>query len=105
MMHLSYLAALMIALGGLAVLDVKYRLAFWHNARQASLALGCSVVIFIIWDALGIGLGIFRHGNSPYSLPFTLAPEFPVEEVVFLFLLCYSTLIIYRGVSKWRSRT
>jgi lycopene cyclase domain-containing protein len=104
-MMFFYLAGLLMSIGGLALLDRRFALAFWHNAKQTSLTLGCAVAIFLVWDILGIALGIFLHGESMYSLPFTIAPEFPLEEIVFLFLLCYSALIIYRGVGVWRSRT
>jgi lycopene cyclase domain-containing protein len=63
-----------------------------------------AMLIFIVWDYFGISLGIFFHGGSQYTLPLRLAPEFPLEELFFLFLLTYSTLIIYHGVQLWRSR-
>lgn len=61
--------------------------------------------MFIIWDILGIALGIFFHGDSPYSLPFRIAPEFPIEELFFLYLLTYTTLVVYNGARAWRLRT
>lgn len=104
-MMFAYLAGLLIGIGGLAVIDWRYKLAFWHDARRTALVMIIGVMIFLVWDALGIGLGIFLHGSSPYSLPFNVAPELPVEEFFFLLLLCYNALILYRGVQTWRSRT
>lgn len=101
----AYLIGLVISISGLAVLDRRFKLAFWHNKTQTLLTMATAVVIFIIWDILGIALGIFFHGASSYSLPFTIAPEFPVEELFFLTLLCYSALIIYRGATVWLSHT
>ena len=30
-----------------------------------------------------------------------LAPELPVEEAVFLALLCYNTLLAWRALDRW----
>jgi lycopene cyclase domain-containing protein len=104
-MMLAYLTSLIVSITGLATLDRRFKLAFWHNKKQTLLTLFGAVAIFIVWDILGFLLGIFFHGNSPFSLPFTIAPEFPLEELFFLILLCYSALIIYRGAHVWLSRT
>ncbi len=103
-MMFLYLIGLLIGITGLALLDRRYKLAFWHNRQVTLKTIGSVMALFIIWDLVGIFLGIFLHGRSPYSLPFTIVPEFPIEELFFLFLLSYSTLIIYRGVTLWRSR-
>ncbi|TAH32126.1 lycopene cyclase domain-containing protein [Candidatus Saccharibacteria bacterium] len=104
-MILTYLFALLLSIGGLAVLDWRYRLAFWHDARRSGVTLLYGILIFVVWDILGIALGIFKHGNSPLALPFTLLPEFPVEEIFFLGLLCYCTLLLFRGAQRLCSRT
>lgn len=104
-MEWSYLIALLVSIAGLIIIDRRWKLAFWHNSKQTGFTVGIAVLIFIVWDFLGISLGVFFHGGGPYSLPFRLAPEFPIEEIIFLFLLSYSALIIYRGVQLWRSRT
>ncbi len=103
-MQWLYLLLLCVSIGGLLVLDLRYKIAFWHNARRTALTIAAAIIIFATWDFIGIGFGVFFHGNSPYSLPFVLAPEFPLEELFFLFLLSYCTLLVYRGVGAWRSR-
>jgi lycopene cyclase domain-containing protein len=103
-MMFFYLIGLLIGLAGMATIDYRYRLAFWRDRKRTLLTIGTAVGIFIVWDVLGIMLGIFSHGQSPFSLPFTIAPEFPLEELFFLALLCYCTLVIYKGVEAWRSR-
>ena len=100
-----YLSALLVSLAGLLVLDWRFKLAFWFDRKRTSLTLLCGTIVFIIWDILGIVLGIFKHGSSPYALPLTLLPEFPLEEIFFLVLLCYTTLILFRGAQKLCSRT
>lgn len=101
----TYLIGLIIGITGLALLDHRFKLAFWHDKKRTVLTLAMGMGVFLVWDILGISFGIFLHGGSPYSLPFTLAPQFPVEELFFLFLLCYSALILFRGASTWLSRT
>ncbi len=102
MIHLSYLAALVASLAGMAVLDWRYRLALFVDMRRTLLTVLSGVVVFIIWDVLGISLGIFFSGNAPYMSGIFLAPEFPLEELFFLTFLCYFTLVLYRlGETKW----
>lgn len=104
-MSLIYLLGLLIGITGMAIIDHRFKLAFWYDKRRTLLTIGTAVAIFIIWDILGIAFGIFSHGQSAFSLPFTIAPEFPIEELFFLTLLCYCTLVIFRGVQQWHSRT
>ena len=87
-MQWIYLVALMVSVTGLATIDWRYKVAFWYDAKRTILTIATAVVIFVIWDVLGIALGIFFHGGSQYSLPFRLMPEFPIEELFFLVLLC-----------------
>lgn len=96
-----YLFALLISLGGLAVCDWRWKLAFFSDARKAALVLTIGVAVFLIWDLLGIAFGIFFIGNSPYDLGVEVLPELPLEELLFLILLCYVSLLIYRGSEKY----
>lgn len=99
-MQWAYFVALLLSIAGVALLDRRFRLAFWYDRNRTLLTLAVSLLVFVAWDLTAIGLGIFIHGNSPYSLPLTLVPHFPVEEIFFLFLLCYCTLALYRGAQK-----
>lgn len=100
MTHWFYLLALVVSIAGTMTLDWRYRLAFWYDFKRTSVTLLIGAIVFIVWDLIAIAQGIFIHGNSPYSLPFTLLPHFPLEEVFFLFLLCYCALMLYRGGQK-----
>lgn len=104
-MQWFYLIGLLVGIAGLLIIDRRWKLAFWRDSMRTAMTLSVAIIIFVLWDFLGISLGIFFHGGSAYSLPFRLAPEFPIEEIVFLFLLTYSALIIYHGVQLWHSRT
>lgn len=105
MIHFAYLAALLVSFAGMAVLDWRYRLAFFADRRSTLIVLLIGVALFIAWDAIGIGLGIFFSGNSPFMSGIYVAPEFPIEELIFLTFLCYFTLIVYRIGGKLWPRT
>lgn len=100
-----YLIALLIGIVGLTVIDWRYKLAYWRDAKRTALTVFVSMAVFIVWDFMGIFLGIFFHGESTYSLPFVIAPDFPLEELFFLYLLSYCALILYQGATAWLSRT
>jgi len=95
-----YLTGLCVGLLGLGMVDWRFKIALLSERRRSLLTIAVVVGMFIVWEALGIFLGIFFHGGSPYSLSFRLAPEFPLEEIFFLTLLSYSALITYQFVSR-----
>ena len=94
-MTLLYLAALLIALTGMVVLDRRFRLFFWRDARRAAIVLAAGLVLFLAWDLAGVGGGIFFRGETPFMTGLQIAPEVPLEEVFFLALLCYLTMNVY----------
>jgi lycopene cyclase domain-containing protein len=96
----AYLAALAVSLGGLALLDRRFRLAFWADWRRAGLCVLGGVAFFLTWDVAGLALGIFARGTSPHMTGFLLAPELPVEEAFFLALLCYNALLAWRALDR-----
>jgi lycopene cyclase domain-containing protein len=92
---LVYLAALSVSM-----LDRRFRLFFWEDARRAAVVLVAGVVLFLVWDLLGIGLGIFFRGQTPFMTGLQLAPELPVEEVFFLTLLCYLAMNVFGAAGR-----
>ena len=102
-MTLLYLLALLIALTGMVVLDRRFRLFFWRDARRAAIVLGAGLVFFLAWDLAGVGGGIFFRGETSFMTGLQVAPEVPLEEVFFLTLLCYLTMNVYGWFSR-RSR-
>lgn len=99
-----YLIGLCISILGLFIIDWRYKLAFFYDKRRTIITLLIGISLFIIWDLLGIAFNIFFIGESTLLLPIRLLPEFPLEEIFFLTLLVYVTLIIYRYASLWGSR-
>lgn len=101
MIAFTYLAGLLFGIAGMAIIDWRHKLAFWYDRRRTVVTLAVCIGVFIVWDLLGIALGIFFHGGSNLSLPIRLLPQFPIEELFFLLLLCYCTLVIYQGALRW----
>ncbi len=95
-----YLGALLFSMAGMATLDWRWRLAFFHDWQRAAKTIALGVIVFLLWDMLGIRLGIFFVGNSPYDSGILLAPELPLEELFFLTFLCYFTLIVYQIIRR-----
>lgn len=95
-----YLLALGISITGMVMLDRRFRLFFWRDARRAAIVLPVGVVFFLIWDLLGIGLGVFFRGETAFMTGLQIAPELPVEEVFFLTLLCYLTMNLYGAFDR-----
>lgn len=95
-----YGACLLISLAGMVILDWRFRLFFFDDARRAGIVLVAGVVFFLLWDFAGIGLGVFFRGPSPFVSGLVIAPEVPIEEVLFLALLCYLTMNVFTSVSR-----
>lgn len=95
-----YLAGLVFALSCLVLVDWRNKLALFVERRRTLIVIALSVLIFVVWDILGIILGIFFHGGSVYTAGIWLGPEFPLEEIFFLTLLTYSALLSYQLWSR-----
>lgn len=100
-----YLIALLVSLMGLGTLDWRYRVALFADARRTLLTLVITVAFFLVWDLVGVGLGIFFIGEAPYLSGWVVAPEVPVEEIAFLTLLTYQTLLLWLAFSRRHART
>ena len=101
-MGLIYLGSLLVSIGCMALLDWRFTLFFWRDARRASIVLVAGVLFFLVWDLFGIGLDIFYRGETEIMTGILLAPELPLEEVFFLTLLCYLSMNGYGWLSRPR---
>jgi lycopene cyclase domain-containing protein len=96
-MGVLYLLALLSSLGCMVLLDHRFSLFFWRNAPRATLVLLIGVAVFTAWDLLGIGFEVFARGDAIVATGIVLAPEFPLEELIFLTFLCYLTMVLVFG--------
>jgi lycopene cyclase domain-containing protein len=103
-MSLLYLAALLVSLAGMVVLDLRFRLFFRRDPRRAAVVLVTGIAFFLVWDVVGIGSGVFFRGETEFMTGIQLARELPLEEVFFLALLCYLTMNLYGAFTRPRRR-
>ena len=107
-MNFLYLAALLVSLTGMVMLDRRFTLFFWQDVRRATIVLTTGIVFFLIWDLTGIDAGVFFRGDGPWMTGIQLAPELPLEEMFFLTLLSYMTMNVFvavsRGVTKYENK-
>lgn len=95
MIAVAYLATLLGVIGCMALLDHRFRLVFWADARRGLFTIGIGVAVFLLWDLVAIAAGFYHRGQSPAMTGLLLAPELPVEELVFIVFLCYLALVVH----------
>lgn len=100
-MSLVYAVALLFSGACLVLLDLRFGLVLRRRPVATAIALVVGLAFFVAWDAAGIALGVFRHVDSRWASGVLLAPEFPVEELLFLLFLSYLTLILLSGWRRW----
>lgn len=98
-MGFLYLLLLLASIGCMVLLDHRFKLFFFADARRAAVVTVIGLVFFLLWDLGGIGLDIFYRGETPIMLGVVLAPHLPIEEVFFLAFLCYLTMVAFGLVS------
>lgn len=94
-MGMVYLAALLVSLTGMVVLDHRFHLFYGANAKRATVVHIVGIVFFLVWDVYGIGQGLFFRGETSFMTGILLAPELPLEELFFLTLLTYMTMNLF----------
>ena len=103
-MSVLYGLALLATLGCLVLCDYRWRLAAFVATGRTVAVVVTGVVLFLAWDLGGIALGVFFRGDGPWMTGLQVAPELPVEEVLFLTMLCYLSLLLYQGGSRLLER-
>jgi C50 carotenoid epsilon cyclase subunit CrtYe len=82
------------------LIDRRWRLAIFRSPRPALVTIALCVALLLLWDMAGIGSGIFLRGEGPWQTGWLLAPELPVEEVLFLAFLSHLTLVVDAAVTR-----
>ena len=96
LLSFAYLGALLASMAGMGLIDRRWRVALFHDARRTLVAVAASTALLLAWDVAGILLGIFRIGASPGMTGIELAPHMPIEEPVFLVFLSYVAIVLWR---------
>lgn len=100
MQNFAYLGVLLFSLGGLTFLDYRQRLAWFWDAKKTGLILALNLVFFLVWDIANIAAGIIATNPDWVTGVYVVTPNLPLEEFLFLTLLGYQTLLLW----KWRQR-
>lgn len=99
-----YLLALVVSILGLVGIDRRHNLALFKYPLPTIISVSIAVVVFLIWDIVGIALGIFFRGSTIFLSGLLLGPELPLEELFFLILLSYNTLLAYQFFTRRGSK-
>jgi len=97
-----YLLILVVLICCMALLDARFRLFVFARPLPAIVALIVGTGIFLLWDVLAIAQGIFLHLDSQWMTGIMVADQLPLEEVFFLFFLCYQSMVLVNGWLAWR---
>ena len=92
----AYLAVLVLGLGCMVLMDRRWGLVLWADARRAAVVLTVGVALFLSWDVAALRLRLYRGGESTAMTGVQVAPDLPVEEIFFILFLCYLTLVLHR---------
>ncbi|HRO29251.1 MULTISPECIES: lycopene cyclase domain-containing protein [Micrococcaceae] len=96
-MAVIYLVSLLASLGCMALLDRRFRLVLWRAPRAGAVVLAVGLAFFLAWDLVAIASQHYAAGTSEAMTGIMLAPELPLEEILFILFLCYLTLVL-RGL-------
>ena len=96
MMGWVYLTVLLLGLGCMVLMDRRWGLVLWADARRAVAVLTAGVALFLAWDVAALRLGLYRGGESTAMTGVQVAPDLPLEEIFFILFLCYLTLVLHR---------
>lgn len=87
-----YLVFLLVSTACMVLVDRRWRLFFWRDARRATWVLAISVAVLLVADIVGITLGVFSRAPTWAMTGVLLGPELPLEEPIFLAFLAYLTM-------------
>lgn len=96
-----YSLALGFSLVGLFGVDVRFKRVFFSLSHRPLTSIATTVVavvfFMLLWDYLGVKLGIFSTNQSLVLGLHLGNPDLPIEEVLFLTLCTYLSLILQGG--------
>jgi len=95
-----YISVLVLSIVGMLLADWKYQLAFWFDWKSSIKSIGAVMALLLIFDIIGVFQNIFTT-NQKYVIGIYFGtPNLPIEELFFLFMLCYVTLLVFRVLLK-----
>lgn len=97
---IAYLLALAVSATGVGLVDARWRLALWRDPVRTVALVALGAAFFLAWDLAGIAFGVFRHVDSRWATGALVAPQLPIEEVVFVAFLSYLTLVVHGAARR-----
>ena len=99
-MKYTYLAILFFSISGMIIIDWRYKLVFYDMPKAATRAIAIMMSILLFVDVVGINWNVFATNTIYVSGIFLGNPNLPIEEIFFLFLLCYFVLVLNTYLKK-----
>ncbi|MCD9154375.1 lycopene cyclase domain-containing protein [Aeromicrobium duanguangcaii] len=90
-----YLASVIGAGFCMGLVDHRWRLFAFRNARRAAIVLLAGFIFFLVWDLVALEIGVYGRGESPAMTGIELAPHLPLEELFFIVFLTYVTGVLH----------
>lgn len=88
----------------MVLLDRRFKLAFWRDARRAAISVAVVTAVLLMVDIIGIALGVFARSTTWAMTGILVGPELPLEEIFFLAFLGYLSLNLLTAVQLMRTR-
>ncbi len=98
-MSAVYFLLLACTIACLSAIDYRFKLAYFMDSRRTIKTLATAIAVFVVWDVLGILRDIFYIGDPDRVIGLRIG-QFPIEEILFLAVLCYNCLLIFNFLSR-----
>jgi lycopene cyclase domain-containing protein len=95
MQFYTYLSILLFSLIGLLYFDYKKKFVIFTKNGSSIRDIIFASLLFLIIDIVGVVNGIF-YSNRKYIVGVDVFPGVPIEEIFFLLLFSYFSLIVWR---------
>lgn len=99
-MSFLYGGVLLFVTGCMALLDARFSLVMWRTPIRSLLTILAGIALFLLWDIIAIEQGFYYRGESEAMTGLMLAPDLPVEELLFITFLCYLTLVLHGLIGR-----
>lgn len=101
MTQFAYLAAVVVTICCMAIMDHRWQLFFWADVRRAVPVFLVGTAFFVTWDVVALVNGYYDRGGSPYITGVEIGGVLPIEEVFFCAFLPYQTMVLYALAERW----
>lgn len=98
--NLIYITTLGASLVCLVLIDKRWRLAMFYDAKASLFAIGTVALLLLGFDVAGISWGIFFTNQAYVSGIHLFSKNLPIEEILLLALICYTTLVLYQSFKR-----